>query len=284
MWNRDEKEIEMPASNATQAEKATRFQALHASGCFVIPNPWDPGSARILQSLGYEALATTSAGYAFSLGKLDGQVGLDDMIEHCRVLCAATSLPVSADLENGYADDPKTAAKALVRGAEAGLVGGSIEDYSGDPAKPTYDFTLAVERVQAAAEAVRKLPFKFMFAARADGLLHGTTDHDEIIRRLQAYEAAGADVVYTPGLKTLEELRHMTSALKKPFNANMSGFPNATVAQLGEAGARRISTGGGLARAAIGALVAAGREMKGPGTFGWASGATSGAEIKKLLG
>lgn len=275
----------MAASKVTQAEKAQRFQALHAgSEIFVIPNPWDPGSARLLQALGYKALATTSAGYAFSLGKLDGQVGLDDMIEHCRAMCAATDLPVSADLENGYADDPKTAAQALVRGAEAGLVGGSIEDYSGDPAKPTYDFTLAVERVQAAAEAVRKLPFKFMFAARADGLLHGTTDHDEIIRRLQAYEKAGADVLYAPGLKTLAEVKRVCSAVKKPVNVNMTGLHHTTVAQLAEAGARRISTGGALARAAIGALLAAGREMQSPGTFTWANGATGGAEIKKLLG
>lgn len=275
----------MAASKVTQAEKAQRFQALHASPeIFVIPNPWDPGSARLLQALGYKALATTSAGYAFSLGKLDGQVGLDDMIEHCRVMCAATDLPVSADLENGYADDPKTAAQALVRGAEAGLVGGSIEDYSGDPAKPTYDFTLAVERVQAAAEAVRKLPYKFMFAARADGLLHGTTDHDEIIRRLQAYEKAGADVLYAPGLKTLAEVKRVCSAVKKPVNINMTGLHHTTVAQLAEAGARRISTGGALARAAIGALLAAGREMQSPGTFTWANGATGGAQIKNLLG
>ena len=272
----------MNAATTTQSEKARRFQALHErAGVFVIPNPWDIGSARILETLGYEALATTSAGYAFSTGRLDGAVGLDEMLEHCRVLCACTKLPVSADLENGYSDDPKTAAQALVRGAEAGLVGGSIEDFSG---KVTYDFTLAVERVQAAAEAVKKLPFKFMFSARADGLLHGTTDHDEIIRRLQAFEKAGADVVYAPGVKTLEELKRMTSALKKPFNANMSSLQGATVSQIGEAGAKRISTGGGLARAAIGALVRAGREMQGPGTFTWAKDATSGAEVGKLLG
>ena len=169
----------MSPSKATQAEKAKGFEALHErAGVFVLPNPWDVGSARMLESLGYEALATTSAGYAFSTGRLDGAVGLKEMIEHCRVLCACTKLPVSADLENGYSDDPKTAAQTLVLGADAGLVGGSIEDFSG---KITYDFSLSVERVQAAAEAVKKLPFKFMFAARADGLLHGTTDHDEIM-------------------------------------------------------------------------------------------------------
>jgi hypothetical protein len=177
---------------STQADKAQRFQALHArSGAFVIPNPWDAGSAKILERLGYEALASTSAGYAFSLGRLDGQVGRDEMIEHCRQLCAATSLPVSADLENGYAEDPQAAAQTLVLGAEAGLVGGSIEDYSGDPARPIYDFALAVERVQAAVEAVAKLPFKFMFAARAENLLHGVNDLDDTIRRLQALRSGG---------------------------------------------------------------------------------------------
>ena len=275
----------MAASKTTQAEKAQRFQALHARPeVFVIPNPWDPGSARLLEAIGFQALATTSAGYAFSLGKLDGQVGLDDMIEHCRALCAATGLPVSADLENGYADDPKAAAQALVRGAEAGLVGGSIEDFSGDPAKPIYDFTLAVERVEAAVEAVRKLPFHFTFAARADALIHNAKDMDDTIRRLQAFEAAGADVLYAPGLKTLEEVKRVCSAVKKPVNVNMTSLPQATLAQLGEAGARRISTGGALARATIGTLLAAGREMQSPGTFTWASGATSGAELKKLLG
>ncbi len=269
----------------SQADKAARFKALHErAGCFMLPNPWDPGSARILEALGYEALATTSAGYAFSIGRLDGEVGLDAMLAHCRELCAATSLPVSADLENGYADEPRAAAQALVRGAEAGLVGGSIEDYSGDDAKPIYPFSLAVERVQAAVEAVRKLPFPFTFAARAENLIRGVMDLDDTIRRLQAFEAAGADVLYAPGLKTLDEVRRVTSALKKPVNVNMTGLHHASLAQLAEAGTKRVSTGGALARAAIGALLAAGREMQGPGTFTWAGAATGGAEIKTLLG
>ena len=272
-------------ATATQADKARRFEALHVRDtCFVIPNPWDVGSTRILTNLGFEALATTSAGYAFSLGKLDGEVGLDDMIEHCRQLCAATDLPVSADLENGYADDPKTAAHTLVRGAEAGLVGGSIEDYSGNDAKPIYDLSLAVERVQASVEAVRKLPFKFMFCARAENLIHGIDDLEDTIRRLQAFEKAGADVLYAPGLKTLDQVRMVTQAVGKPVNVNMSGVPHATVAQISEAGGKRISTGGALARAAIGALVRAGREMQAQGSFGWAAGATPGAEMKSLLG
>jgi len=270
--------------NPNQSEKADRFAALHAApGCFVIPNPWDPGSAKILENLGFKALATTSAGYAFSLGLLDGAVGLDMMIEHCRVLCAATNLPVSADLENGYADDPKTAAHTLVRGAEAGLVGGSIEDYSNDDAKPIYDFNLAVERVQASVEAVKKLPFKFTFCARAENLIRGVNDLDDTIRRLQAFEKAGADVLYAPGLKTLDEVRMVTKAVGKPVNINMSGVPHATVAQIAAAGGKRISTGGALARAAIGALVHAGREMQEQGSFGWAAGATPGAEVGKLL-
>jgi 2-methylisocitrate lyase-like PEP mutase family enzyme len=275
----------MSTPTATQAEKARRFQALHArAGLFVIPNPWDAGSARLLEALGFEALATTSAGYAFSTGRLDGAVGLDEMIAHCRVLSAATRLPVSADLENGYADDPKTAAQTLVRGAEAGLVGGSIEDYSGDRDKPIYDFAFAVERVHAAVAAVRKLPFHFTLAARAENLLHGVNDLDDTIRRLQAFEAAGADVLYAPGLKTLDEVRRVTQALRKPVNVNMTGLQHTTVAQLAEAGAKRISTGGALARAAIGALLRAGREMQTQGSFGWFSGAAPGAEIKTLLG
>ncbi|MBS0338574.1 MAG: isocitrate lyase/phosphoenolpyruvate mutase family protein [Proteobacteria bacterium] len=275
----------MNAVTTTQAEKAQRFAALHArAGCFVIPNPWDAGSAKILERLGFEALATTSAGYAFSLGLLDGAVGLDAMIDHCRMLCAATSLPVSADLENGYAHDPKAAAQTLVRGAEAGLVGGSIEDYTNDEAKPIYAFNHAVERVQASVEAVKKLPFKFTFCARAENLIHGINDLDDTIRRLQAFEKAGADVLYAPGLKTLDEVRMVTQAVGKPVNINMSGVPHATVAQIAEAGGKRISTGGALARAAIGALVRAGREMQTQGSFGWAAGATPGAEIKTLVG
>lgn len=273
----------MPASKPSQAEKANRFQALHARpGVFVIPNPWDPGSARILEALGYEALATTSAGYGFSLGRLDGDVGVDDMIEHCRALCAATSLPVSADLENCYSEDPKKAAQTLVRGAEAGLVGGSIEDYS--IASGIYPFALALERVQAAVEAVRTLPVPFVLTARAENLIRGVNDLDDTIRRLQAFEAAGADVLYAPGLKTLEEVRRVCSSVGKPVNINMTGLHQTTVKQLGEAGAKRISTGGALARAAIAALLTAGREMQEQGTFTWADTATSGADIKKLLG
>lgn len=181
----------------TQKERAERFKALHQrEGAFVIPNPWDLGSTRLLAALGFEALATTSVGFAHSLGRLDGEVTRDEAIEHCRALCAAVDLPVSADLENCFAHDPTEAAATILAGAEAGLVGGSIEDYTGDPSHPIYDFGLAVERVHAAAEAARSLDFPFTLTARAENLLRGRADLDDTIHRLQAYEAAGADVLY----------------------------------------------------------------------------------------
>src|SRR5215213_2336443 len=191
----------------TQKEKAELFKALHErEGAFIIPNPWDVGSARLLAGLGFEALATTSAGFANSLGRLDGQVTRDEVIKHCQDICAATELPVSADLENCFADDPEKAAETIRLGAQAGLAGGSIEDYSGDPSNPIYDFELAVERVHAAAEATRSLDFPFILTARAENLLRGRHDLDDTLRRLQAYEAAGADVLYAPALSTLDEV------------------------------------------------------------------------------
>jgi 2-methylisocitrate lyase-like PEP mutase family enzyme len=270
-------------SMTTQSEKAERFRALHArAGAFVIPNPWDAGSARLLAGLGFEALATTSAGFANSRGRLDGQVTRDDVIEHCRQLSAATDLPVSADLENCFADDPAEAAATIVLAARAGVVGGSIEDYTGDPSNPVYDFSLAVERVHAAAEAVRSLGFPFTLTARAENLLRGRQDLDDTIRRLQAFEAAGADVLYAPGLTTLDEVRQVTGALSKPVNVLAPLLKGATVAQLADAGARRISTGGALARAAVTALLRAGREML-EGSFDWTSDLESSANVSRLL-
>ena len=267
---------------ATQTERAAKFRALHArAGAFVIPNPWDAGSARLLASLGYEALATTSAGYAFSLGRLDGTITLEEKLAHCASLSAATDLPVSADLENCFADDPKKAAETITRAAAAGVVGGSIEDYSGTA---IYDFGHSVERVKAAVEAARALAFPFTLSARAENLIRGRPDLDDTIRRLQAYEAAGADVLYAPGLKTLEEVRAVTGALKKPVNVVITGLQGATVANLAEAGVKRISIGGALARAAIGELLRSGREMREQGTFNWVAQAAPGAEIGKLLG
>jgi len=269
---------------ATQLERATAFKALHErEGAFVIPNPWDVGSARLLASLGFEALATTSSGFANSLGRLDGEVTREEVIEHCRSLSAATDLPVSADLENCFADDPSKVGETLLLGARVGLVGGSIEDFSRDPSKPIYDFALAVERVHAAAIAARSLDFPFTLTARAENLLHGRNDLDDTIRRLQAFEAAGADVLYAPGLKTLDEVRLVTGALKKPVNVLAPVMKNVTVAQLAEAGAKRISTGGALARAAITALLRAGAEMIDRESFEWTSDLASSADVKKLL-
>src|SRR5436853_3319083 len=203
----------------TQREKAARFKALHErEGAFVIPNPWDVCSARLLSGLGFEALATTSAGFANSLGRLDGQVSRDEVIEHCRSLCEATDLPISADLENCFTDDPAKVGETILLGARVGLVGGSIEDYSGDPSNPIYDFGLAVERVHAAVEAARSLDFPFTLTARAEKLLRGKNDLDDTIRGLAAFEASGADVLYAPGISTLDEVRLVTNGLSQPVN------------------------------------------------------------------
>ena len=270
---------------ATQKEKAERFKALHErEGAFIIPNPWDAGSARLLAGLGFEALATTSAGFANSLGRLDGQVVLSEVLGHCRDLCAATELPVSADLENCFADDPERAAETIRLAAQAGLVGGSIEDYSGDPANPIYDFGLAVERVQAAAEAAHSFDFPFILTARAENLLHGRQDLDDTIRRLQAFEAAGADVLYAPALTTLDEVRAVTGALQRPLNVLGPMLKGVTLAQLAEAGAKRISTGSALARAALTALLRAGTEMRDRGSFEWTADLAPGHDVNKLLG
>lgn len=268
----------------TQLEKAERFRALHErEGVFVIPNPWDIGSARLLAGLGFEALATTSAGFANSLGRLDGGVTLSELIEHCRDLCEATELPVSADLENCFADDPEKAAGTILLAAQAGLVGGSIEDYSGNTSNTIYDFELAVERVHAAVEAARSLDVPFTLTARAENLLHDRHDLDDTIRRLQAFEAAGADVLYAPGLATLDEVRLVTGALSKPVNVLAPMLKGVTVAQLAAAGVKRISVGGAMARAAITALLRAGMEILDQGSFGWASDLASGADVGKLL-
>jgi 2-methylisocitrate lyase-like PEP mutase family enzyme len=237
----------------------------------------------LLAGLGFEALATTSSGFANSLGRLDGQVSRDEVIEHCRSLSAATDLPLNADLENCFADDPAGAAATILRAAQSGAVGGSIEDYSGNPSNPIYDFQLAVERVHAAVEAARSLDFPFTLTARAENLLHGKHDLDDTIRRLQAFEAAGADVLYAPGLATLGQVRTLASALGKPLNVLAPLVKGATVEHLADAGAKRISTGGALARAAVNALLQACAEMRERGSFEWTSGTASGDDVKKLL-
>jgi 2-methylisocitrate lyase-like PEP mutase family enzyme len=267
-----------------QKEKARAFKALHEkAGAFIIPNPWDLGSARILAALGFEALATTSGGFAHSLGRIDGETTLDETIEHCRLLCASTDLPVSADLENCFADEPEKAAATILCAAQAGVVGGSIEDYTRDPANPIYEFDLAIERVHPAAEAAHSLDFPFILTARAENFLHRRNDLDDTIRRLQAFEAAGADVLYAPGLKTIEEVRLVAGALSKPVNVLAPFIKGVTITQLADAGAKRISVGGALARAAISALILAGSEMKNQGSFEWTKNLVSSSEVQKLL-
>lgn len=251
----------------TQLDKANAFRALHERpGAFIIPNPWDAGTARLLAAMGFEALATTSLGVANSLGS--ATVNLASILDNCRAIAAATDLPVNADLENCGAHEPKAASQAIRLAAEAGCVGGSIEDATGDRNNPIYDFNLAVERVQAAVEVARSLPFPFTLTARAENFLYGRTDLDETIKRLQAFEAAGADVLYAPGLYDAATIKTVTSALKKPFN-HVMGFadPTLTVPQLSAAGVKRISVGGAMARVALAAFMKAAREMKDQGAF-----------------
>ncbi|MVT65775.1 isocitrate lyase/phosphoenolpyruvate mutase family protein [Bradyrhizobium pachyrhizi] len=251
----------------TQADKAARFRELHQRpGAFIIPNPWDAGTAKLLASMGFEALATTSLGLANTLGR--STVSLDEIIESCRVIAEATDLPVNADLEKCGADMPKLAAEAIRFAAEAGAVGGSIEDSTGDPQRPIYDFSLAVERVQAAVEAARALPFPFTLTARAENFLHGRKDLDDTIKRLQAFEAAGADVLYSPGLYDLATIKTVVSSINKPFNLVMGyADPTLTVDQLAAAGVKRISVGGAMQRHALAAFLRCAREMKDNGAF-----------------
>jgi 2-methylisocitrate lyase-like PEP mutase family enzyme len=273
---------------ASQAEKAERFVALHARrGAFVIPNPWDAGTARILAGLGFEALTTTSAGLAFTLGRRDGAgvVTRDEALANAKAIVDATDLPVAADLENGYGPMPSAAAETIrLAGEMAGLVGGSIEDTTGDPRKPIYDFQHAVERVAAAAEAAHALPFPFVFVGRAENFLHGRPDLDDTIRRLQAFEAVGADVLYAPGLTRSEDIRTVCEAVSKPVNVIM-GLKNASlsVAELAALGVRRISVGSALSRAALGAFVRAAREIREHGTFAFADEAMTYAEANQRM-
>jgi 2-methylisocitrate lyase-like PEP mutase family enzyme len=256
----------------SQAEKAERFQALHARpSAFVIPNPWDAGTARILTGLGFEALTTTSAGLAFTLGRRDGAGALtrNETLANAKTIVDATDLPVAADLENGFGHTPEAAAETIrLAGEAAGLVGGSIEDATGDPRRPIYDFQHAVERLAAAAEAARSLPFPFVLVGRAENFLHGRPDLDDTIRRLQAFEAVGANALYAPGLTRPEDIRTVCAAVGKPVNVVM-GLKTASlsVADLAALGVRRISLGSALSRAALGAFLRAAREIREHGTF-----------------
>ena len=272
----------------TLAEKAVAFRALHERpGAFIIPNPWDAGTARLLASLGFEALATTSLGLANALGRVDGtnSVSRAQVIDNCRVIAAATDLPVNADLENGYAHEPRAAAEIVRLAAEAGVSGGSIEDATGEADRPIYDFQHAVERVQAAVEVARALPVPFLLTARAENLLHGQLDLDDTIRRLQAYERVGADVLYAPGVRDLATIRTVASSVGKPLNVVMSAAdPDLTVAQLAEAGVKRISVGGALSRLALAAFLRGAREMADQGRFTWIRDTVPTRELKAIFG
>ena len=249
------------STDDTQARKGADFRALHDGDPFVIPNPWDAGSARVFEALGFKALATTSSGFAFTLGRLDGGVTLDELVAHVRALDGASSLPVSVDLENGYGPEPADAAQAITRAAEAGAVGGSIEDF--DPAGHLYDADHAAERVAAAVVAARALGFPFTLTARAENHLRGNPDLDDTIARLQAYERAGADVLYAPGLATVHDIRAVCEAVSRPVN--VLARPDLTVAQIAQAGGRRISVGGSLAWVAAAALAEAAARIRDDG-------------------
>jgi 2-methylisocitrate lyase-like PEP mutase family enzyme len=244
--------------SATQQQKASDFHALHEGDAFVIPNPWDAGSARVFEALGFKALATTSAGFAFTLGRLDGGVSLDELVEHVAALDRATGLPVSVDIENGFGPDPDDVALAVTRIAEAGAVGGSIEDFDADDG--IYDLDRAVERVVAAAEAARRLDFPFTFTARAENHIRGNPDLDDTIARLQAYEGAGADVLYAPGLGGADEIRAVCEATTKPLN--VLALPHLSVTEIAAAGGRRISVGSLLTWVAVDAMADAAIQIR----------------------
>jgi 2-methylisocitrate lyase-like PEP mutase family enzyme len=280
--------------SVTQSEKAKKFRALHGlpmtvgaviegarPGAFIIPNPWDVGSARILAGMGFGALATTSSGFAYSLGKRDGMTSREELFAHCLAIAEAVDVPVAADLEKCFGDAPKTVAETIRLAGATGIVGGSVEDASGNDGRPIFDFALAVERVAAAVEAARALPFPFTLTARTENYLHGRADLDDTIRRLVAFAEAGAEVLFAPGLPSIEAIKAVCAAVApRPVNvlAGIKGlaFP---VAELEAAGVRRISLGGALCRLAFGGLIAAAREMKEKGTFGFVDSAAPTAEV-----
>jgi 2-methylisocitrate lyase-like PEP mutase family enzyme len=270
----------------TTFSKAAAFRALHERpGAFIIPNPWDAGTARLLAAMGFEALATTSLGLANMLGRPDSTVTRAEVIANCREIVEATPLPVNVDLENGFAHEPQAAAAAIRLAAEAGAAGGSIEDYSGDRSDAIYDFELSVERVKAAVAVARAQPVPFLLTARAENLIRGRSDMADTIRRLQAYEAAGADVLYAPGLRNVAEVRQVVQAIKRPFNV-VTGWldPGITAEQLAQAGAKRISVGGALSRLALATFVDAARAMKEQGSFAWMPKMMGVGDLQRLFG
>jgi 2-methylisocitrate lyase-like PEP mutase family enzyme len=262
-----------------QTEKAGQFLDLHRPGSpLLLPNPWDQGSARLLASLGFRALATTSSGFASTLGRLDGSVSRDEALAHAAVIVAATDLPVSADLENCFADDPGGVARTVALAAQTGLAGCSIEDSTGADQQPIYDIGLAAERVAAAAEAAHSGPARLVLTARAENYLHGRPDLADTITRLQAYQAAGADVLYAPGLTSLADIRQVVTAVDRPVNVlAMASAPS--VSELAEAGVSRVSVGGAFAFAALGALAEAATELRDKGTYGYLRGTAVGRKV-----
>jgi 2-methylisocitrate lyase-like PEP mutase family enzyme len=269
----------------TQTEKGQLFAAMHArGGAFIIPNPWDVGTARLLAQLGFEALATTSAGYAFSMGQRDNSITRIDMMAHVATIAAATELPVSADLENGFGDSPEIVAESIKLAAAAGLVGGSIEDMSRRAGRSIYELGAAVDRVRAAAEVVRDLPFVFTLTARAENYLAGRRDLDDTITRLQAYQAAGADVLYAPGIVSKDDIASVVKSLDRPVNVVMGLHGvQLSLAELSAIGVKRVSVGSALSRAALGAFLRAAREMRERGTFTFADHAVDYRDINAML-
>lgn len=268
----------------TSHDRARAFHELHRSGCFVIPNPWNVGSAKLLAQLGFEALATTSSGFAWSLGKRDNRVTLDEALAHYRAMAAAVSIPVSADFEHAFADSPEGVAANVARACAAGLAGLSVEDSSGDPARPLYDFPLAVERIRAAREAIDGTGTGVLLTARAEGFHVGTPSLDDAIARLRAFADAGADCLFMPGLRRIGDVRAVVEAVApKPLNVLVSS-DFTTVEEMREIGVRRISVGGALARAAWAGFFAAAREIAESGTFRALAKATPGAELERAFG
>lgn len=266
-------------------DKAARFRALHErDGAFIMPNPWDIGTARILTSLGFEALATTSAGLAISLGVPDGAVSSEQALAHCRQIVMSTELPVSADLEKGFGDSPESVGETIISAAETGLAGCSIEDHTNRGDDPIFEFGLAVERIEAAVAAARSLPGDFVLTARCENFLWGRPDLDDTIRRLQAFESAGADVLYAPGLHDLDTIRTVCRSVNRPVNVVM-GMPGASfgVAELAAAGVKRISVGSALCRAAIGTFVRAAKEMQQAGTFTFSKEAIGFSDVESYF-
>lgn len=269
----------------TQAEKAVRFKTLHECGeVLLLPNPWDGGSARMLAGLGYQALATSSWACAATLGRRDGRITREEALMHCRQIVQATEVPVAADLENGFGVEPEVVAETIRLAAEAGVVGGSIEDSTGDKERPQYDLSLAVERIEAAVAAARSLPFHFTLTARAENFFAGTSDLNDTIRRLIAYEKAGADVLFAPALPDLAAVREVCAAVSKPVNF-MVGIKGQsfTVAELAEAGVKRISFAASLYRAAMTGLFHAVQEIKDNGTFGYLDGSMTTPQLSGFL-